>query len=362
MRLTAPSTVLPADGPQRSMLVDALKVVCCQLIVLHHFALYGPIGEHAARALPATLDFLLDQARLAVQVFLVIGGFLAASSLSARRRGAKSAIWGRYLRLAPLLAVSLVMVLAATAALPGSTIPEWVTPWPSLFDIAAHLLLLQDIVGVPSLSAGAWYVSIDFQLFALLALLVSLQRNDVRPVWNGAAPWVVAAAALASLWFFNRQPALEAWAPYFLSSYGLGVLAAWAGYSARCQGLFLLVFSLHLADGLLDPRPRLFLALATALALWLAAGLGRRPGHQRRWLAFWSDAAYAVFVSHYAVIVGLTAWWARGTPPDSWPAPVPLLLGWALCLTLGAALHRWVEPLALGLRLGKLLKPARAKP
>ena len=344
------------------MLIDASKVVCSQLIVLHHFALYGPIGEQAARAFPTTMAFLLDQARLAVQVFLVIGGYLAARSLSWRRRGAADAIWSRYRRLVPLLAVSLALVLAASASLPGPSLPDWVTPWPSLVDLLVHLLLLQDILGVPSLSAGAWYVAIDFQLFAVLALLVALQGGGTRAVWEGAAPWVVAAMALASLWIFNRQPALDAWAPYFLSSYGLGVLAAWAGASRRCRTLFLLVLTLHLADGLLDPRPRLFVAVATAAALWWAADLDRGHGLGRRLLAFWGDAAYAIFVSHYAVIVALTAWWSRGSPLNALSGPVPMVLGWGLCLVVGALLHRWVEPLMLGSGLGKLPKPGPVKP
>jgi hypothetical protein len=40
--------------PQRPAyrLIDLLKIVAAQCIVLHHFALYGPLSEAAAQAAP----------------------------------------------------------------------------------------------------------------------------------------------------------------------------------------------------------------------------------------------------------------------------------------------------------------------
>ena len=67
---------------QRSVLIDGLKLGASQLIALHHIVLYSPMVEVLAPAWPATAAFLASPARYAVQVFLVIGAFLAARSLS----------------------------------------------------------------------------------------------------------------------------------------------------------------------------------------------------------------------------------------------------------------------------------------
>ena len=59
--------------------VDALKALACVLIVLHHLAFYGPMADVVRPLMPATIDFLDEYARMAVQIFLVVSGFLFAS-------------------------------------------------------------------------------------------------------------------------------------------------------------------------------------------------------------------------------------------------------------------------------------------
>lgn len=69
----------------RSLLIDGLKVVAAQLIVLHHIVLYAPMAD--VLAWPSVRDFLIDEARFVVQIFLVIGGYLAAQGLSRHTHG-----------------------------------------------------------------------------------------------------------------------------------------------------------------------------------------------------------------------------------------------------------------------------------
>src|SRR5471032_3486473 len=86
-------------------LINLLKAGAAQLIVLHHLAFYGPMSDHVRPLLPALIDWLSGSARIAVQVFLVISGFLVAKSLSpAGLPGLASplrAIGRRYAKLAP---------------------------------------------------------------------------------------------------------------------------------------------------------------------------------------------------------------------------------------------------------------------
>lgn len=341
---------------QRSALIDGLKVLASQLIVLHHIVLYAPMAGEVAPGWPRARDFLVDEARFVVQIFLVIGGYLAAQGLTRRVPSLPRALLARYLRLAPMLAVALLAVLTASALLPSGRWPEWVTPWPTFGAFVAHLLLLQDVLGIASLSAGAWYVAIDFQLYALLAIGAALlQRRAGRPVWQTPLPWAVAALSLASLYGFNRSAALDAWAPYFFAAYGLGALAAWAPRSRAMAALFALVCALVLAEAWLGARPRLLLAGLCALALATWAARGALHGRPARWLAYWSDASYGVFLIHYAVIVATTALWLRWSATNQ-AAAWSLLLGcWLASLIAGAALQRWVGD---ALRSGRAL-PAR---
>ena len=71
-------------------LIDILKVIAAQCIVLHHFSAYGPLSEAASSALPEVFEWLYDNARIAVQVFLVIAGYLAARSFALSKQPASS--------------------------------------------------------------------------------------------------------------------------------------------------------------------------------------------------------------------------------------------------------------------------------
>ena len=101
--MTAVASVSQADLANRPQFgwINGLKAGAAQLIVLHHLAFYGPMSDVAHPAMPDLLDWLYEYARMAVQIFLVIGGFLAAASLApmglADRREVKA--WMRSLDL-----------------------------------------------------------------------------------------------------------------------------------------------------------------------------------------------------------------------------------------------------------------------
>lgn len=337
---------------QRSTLIDGLKVLASQLIVLHHIALYAPMADVLA-VWPRLLDFLAGEARYVVQVFLVIGGYLAALGLARPGQSLGRQLLSRYLRLVPMLAVALLAVLAASALLPAGRWPDWVSPWPSLSQFIAHLLLLQDVLGMPSLSAGAWYVAIDFQLYALLAIAFAALRRGDQPAWQGPLLWAVAALSLASVMWFNRDAALDMWAIYFFGAYGLGVLAAWAPRSRSAAVLFAGLASLQMAAACFDDRPRLGLAVLVAIGLLALARRRVNSEALKRVLAYWSDASYGVFLIHFAVIVAVTALWLRLDLHGAAAAWGMLLACWALSLGAGALLQRWV-----GDALARPLRPA----
>ncbi len=337
----------------RSALVDLLKAAASLLIVLHHLAIYAPMADRIAQAWPALVEAIAQHGRLAVQSFLVMGGFLAAQALHRRSRHPVHAlVWQRYVRLAVPLACALLLVLAATV-LVGRDLAHapWVSPLPGLSGLLAHLLLLQDILGIPSILAGAWYVAVDLQLFALFVLLVAAAGRWPRPVRDAVVPAVLALATAAGILVFGRDPDLDAWALYFLPAYGLGALAAWSAWSRPARRWWLAVVALLLADWLVDPRVRPLVALATALALQACAHRvwPARPGLAGRAIRRLSDWSYGVFVSHYPVILLASGLWHR---LDLAGLPAALLACAAVVaasIVLGALVLRVSDRLVAGL-------------
>lgn len=344
----------------RSAVIDALKALASQVIVLHHLSLYSPMAEWISAAWPTLVEFTQEEGRLAVQPFLVISGYLAAQSLSQRAGDALgSLVWQRYLRLAPQLLLALALVVGATW-LVGDALAQhdWLSPLPSTGVFLAHLLLLQDVLGIPSMSAGAWYVSIDLQLFCLLALLTRLVAGQ-RPLARSRAPAVMAVATAASILVFSHHPDLEVWAPYFLSAYGLGVLVAWSKASERARSCLGLVVLLVLLDWALDPRAKPLVALGTAMALQRLSGLRwgmaqQVLGRAVRWL---SDLSYSVFVCHFAVIILVSGVWEKLALQGVGLAVLGTAVAWGACLAMGLGVQtlsdRWMRRGASGLRTAR---------
>ncbi|MFG6429996.1 acyltransferase family protein [Roseateles sp. LYH14W] len=341
------------SSPSRLPHVDALKALAAQVIVLHHLVSYGPIADAAHEALPLLAGVLHEYGRMAVQVFLVVGGYLSARALSPQggtlRAGLPALLWRRYLRLTLPFLAALVLTLGA-CLLAAPSWPELVPADISAGQLLAHALLLHDVLGFEALTVGAWYVAIDLQLFACLAGLLWLARrcSPHAPGSRVAGPLLVAALALASAFAFNRDPALDAWAPYFFAAYGLGALVHWLDlWQHRRAGLALLglAFSAALA---LDWRDRLALALATAL--WLAWAEARQaqgrpllPVHWAPALAAWARPSYALFLLHVPVLLLANTLLANVDNASVAAGLLLLVVAWALANWLSLPFHRWVE-------------------
>ena len=164
----------------RVPVVDLVKALAAQVIVWHHLVLYGPMARACRPWFEQLFDWLIRDGRAAVYAFLVVGGYLAAGKLLPRPgrpvviAGAGdflTLVIGRYRRLAPAYLVALVVAILA-AALARHWMADADTPLaPGAGQLVAHVLLLQDLLGYPALSAGIWYVAIEIQLYLLLAAI-----------------------------------------------------------------------------------------------------------------------------------------------------------------------------------------------
>lgn len=340
----------------RSLDIDVIKGVACALIVLHHLAFYGPMSDIAQPLAPALMAWLYEYGRLAVQVFLVLGGYLAARSLAPRPSRAEVVapsiahlLTRRYLRLVvPLSVALLVAVLLSGLVRPWLNHPS-VPGEPTLVQLLANMLLLQDLVGQEALSAGVWYVAIDFQLYLLAVLL--LHGAGRHPQWARWVPWLVGALMAVSLLGFNRQPDWDVWALYFWGSYGMGIVAAWAvqawnqGRRLQAQA-WVLALALLVAGALaLDFRIRIAVAFGAAVVL-IALGCRAATGASGLWaraLAWLGLRSYSVFLIHFAISLPVNALVTGLWPQAPWPNLLGMGLSFGLSILAGWLLYEKVE-------------------
>lgn len=339
----------------RDALIDLLKALAAQFVVMHHLSYYGPMAETAEPVAPLLFALLRDYANMAVQVFLVVGGYLAAATRL--EGGPHIAVLAarRYLRLVQPFAVALAAVIVAAA------VSRWLAPHPetpaapTLAQIAAHLLLIQHVANADSLSLGVWYVGIDLQLYAVLLCLLWLGGRR-------ATAWVAVLTAL-SLLAFNRDPELDNWAPYFFGAYGLGFLARRiaAAEPARAQRMAMAVLALVCAAMLLDWRGRLLVAVIAAAVLAAAGHLPlARPWMMAHRVVAWAArTSYALFLIHYPVVLVVGAFVERNWSGDDAAHAVGLIVAWAASLGAATLLHEAVER-RHGWRLLRRLGFARA--
>ena len=345
--------------------IDLFKAVACQLIVLHHLAFYGPMADHADALAPALFGWLYDHARVAVQVFQELGGYLCAQRLAPHARwpaglSLPGELGQRYLRLVLPYAVMLVLAVAASALARRWMVHESLSDPPTLTALLAHLLLLHNLLDIEALSAGVWYVAIDLQLFALLAVLLAgcaaLERRWARGTavsatdgQSGWAPAVVLAGVALSLLGFNREPDWDEAAPYFFGAYGLGVLARWWRGSllrpARTWswGLVALI-GLALV---VEWRTRIAVAGLTALALmhWprQPAGQLASAGRVQTAIGALGRISHAVFLVHFPVCLVVNALFTRFLPLAPEVQMLGVLAAWGISVAAGAVFHRRVE-------------------
>ena len=350
--MTRPSGQWPLAA--RLHFIDTLKAVAAQFIVWHHFASYGPLATLTAPLFPQALFWLHEHARLAVHAFLAISGYLTARHLAQMETFGWQALGRellrRYVRLGgPYLALLLLAIAANMLADRWSDHPV-VAPPPTWPQVLAHVVFLQDLLGHPALSAGVWYVAIDFHLF-LLALGIWLLAHAGAPRLGLAAEPLAQSLftllALAARFWFNLNPDYDTLAPYFCGSYFAGMVGYWAALRRAAWPMVAWVAAV-VASEILAWRPRLVIATITACALLLAAERRRLQWPASRMFAYLGRTSFSLFLIHFPIYLLVSAWldqWAL-SPVQ---AALGILLAWILSLLAADLLYRTVERPCLAL-------------
>lgn len=351
----------------RTPLIDSLKAIAAQLIVLHHLAFYGPLSDAVYEQSPLLIDWLYDYARMAVQIFIVVGGFLAARSLTpvggSRPLLPIQQIVRRYMRLVPpYVGALLIAIVAATIArtlMQDDSIPAA----PSIVQFLSHLLLLNDLLDQDALTTGAWYVAIDIQLFVMLTACVwltqyliprarvqqdsPLESHQVAGRHALLLKIIVGVFALGSLLYFNRSAEWDDWGIYFFGAYALGVLAYWAA-NARSARWMLVPLAFGIVALVVELRLRIAVATLTALTLCVAHRYRHLVSHgasgaSRRLIYNLGQSSYALFLVHFPVCLLVNAVVSSLAPGAYWPSLLGLIVAWGLSNVAGAFYCQHVE-------------------
>jgi peptidoglycan/LPS O-acetylase OafA/YrhL len=232
---------------------------------------------------------------------------------------------------------------------------------PDLGQLLAHVLLLHDLLDQDALSAGVWYVAIDFQLFALAVLLLWLpHRLAARFPARAAAGRRRAAGGRHDPRLAVRLQPRRLWdetALYFFGSFGLGILCSWALRLPR-PALWLGLLTLAPAALAVDFRERI--AVATGVMLFLAVTARSGLLHTLPVPAAVSRLAqisYSVFLVHFPLSLLVNAAVSGFFPANPVINALGMLLALALSIAAGAEFHRRVERPAFATRT-RLLFPA----
>lgn len=337
--------VRPTDEKQRSQFIVALRAIASVLILWHHFALYPPLRQWASPLIGGALDLLELHAR-ATQVFFVVGGYVTARSLSRQHwtlRQMGTFITQRYVRLGiPYLgaiALTLSCYVIARGWLPDTVLGSPVT-FPQLL---AHLFFLQGILGYEQLSAGLWFVCINFQLGLIYAIFLLLRdtlgRGHIDLV--GLLGWPL---AILSLFYFNLNDAWDSWWLYFFPYFFMGIVIQRSLRGKQFRWEFWLYQLAFVGAMAFEWRWRLLSASIVGILLYRSELKGWGPHWPRNRVILWlGNVSYSLFLVHFPVLLLVaTLWTQQGwTTPEA--AVAGLVLAFVLSVLMAGVFHRWVE-------------------
>ena len=344
--------------------MDLLRAVASQAIVWHHLAFYGPLSDSAHEVATSLIDGLAEHARLAVQVFFVVSGYLTAISLigrePARLRDFVRVITERYRRIGLPYLGAIVLAICANEIARAWMTHSSISGRPSALSLLAHVFLVHDLVGAEPLSAGIWYLAIDLQLVALVAFvfLLSAQLMPKRDLGITLGRVLLGSLGVLSLFFFNRHPDLDRVCIYFMGSYGLGLVLAWVQARLIDRAFFWGYALLLIVAVAVDFRSRLLVALATGLVVMAAQHFGWISEWPRsRAVRFLAGISYSLFLVHFPVSLVVNAFWSSHVPRTPWLSLLGMITAYSLSMVMAVIFHFGVER-----RVVRIGKRARAKP
>jgi peptidoglycan/LPS O-acetylase OafA/YrhL len=338
----------------RFPMIDAFKAIASQLIVLHHLAAYGPVSDAVQQIAPTLITWLYDYARMAVQIFFVIGGYLAARSVFSNGNGIRHLtinIINRYTRL--VIPFFFALLLAVTCAVVARNLidHEFIPFFPKLSQFLSHVLLLNGVLDVDSLFAGAWFIAVDFQLFFVMLCISWLGGNRANS--RKTILIIITLATAISLFWFNRNERYDNWAIYFFGAYGMGAITYFAGQREHSPAWLWLTISIAITALIIDFRLRIFIALCVSLTLFMTRNMQIKTYiTQQKLINYLGSISYSLFLVHFSVLMLTNAIFGWLNITNSWIGCIFMIFTWIISLSLADFFHRKIEkPITSHLKL-----------
>ncbi len=335
-------------------MIDAFKATASQLIVLHHLSAYGPISDSAQQIAPTLITWLYDYARMAVQIFFVIGGYLAARSVffnGSRTRYIVINLTNRYIRLAVPFFFALILAVTCAVIARNLMDHEFIPDFPKFSQFLYHVLLLNGVLDVDSLLAGAWFIAVDFQLFFVM-LCISWFGGKVANARKAVLVMITLATAISLFWF-NRNERYDDWAIYFFGAYGMGAIAYFAGQREHSTVWLWLIISLAITAITIDFRLRVLIAICVALTLFITRNIQVKAYvKQQKLIHYLGTISYSLFLVHFSVLMLTNAIFGWLNIINSWIGCIFMIFTWLASLSLADFFHRKIEtPITSHLKL-----------
>jgi hypothetical protein len=245
--------------------------------------------------------------KYAVQIFLVIAGYLTAKSLTQtlQKYGLTKTIINRYLRLMPTYMVAILLTIVCASIARSIAFESYMGEPETFPQLLAHVFFLQNILSYESISVGVWYVAIDWQLYMFAACLLFFLKSFKNVVI------VLFFVMLSALMYFSQHAEFDNYFIYFIGAYGLGILAYIAEdtFQGKTQGiakvLLILFVILILGMTFYDPIIKNLVEIITALLLYL---FGKKPYTPQniKWskiFMWFSQRSYCAFLIHFSVLL-----------------------------------------------------------
>jgi peptidoglycan/LPS O-acetylase OafA/YrhL len=227
---------------------------------------------------------------------------------------------------------------------------EVVDPPPNAKLILAHVFFLHKILGYDSLSAGLWFVGVNFQLSLVFVGMLFLREKMASALPPGSEVptatmimigWILAAS---SLFYFNIGDRWDNWFIYFYAHFFLGVLVFYGLEDNQTQillGMYALMVVVALACNF---RLQLVVTLFTGLVLYGGGKLGIMDRWPRsRVIDYLGRTSYSLFLVHFPVLVVVATLWAWMGWTDPWIAVAGLVVAYLASLAASFVFHRVVE-------------------
>lgn len=278
---TAATALQPSPRAARLPAADILRGLAITWVFLFH-ASEGRHLDGLIRMLPETLvSIVFSAGHLGVAVFFVLSGLVIA--MSGERCGDSLAAAGnfvarRLVRLAPPYYLSLLITLGFL--LLKRTVESTVTILPEPGAFVAHLLFLQNLLGLREINSVYWTLCIEIQFYFVFCALMLLVRRLGRGRLAGHG-WLAVmgvACAVAALWPLGLARDDATWHASFLPTWHLFLLGVLLHHACKrtqfAAAPYLAYLVVLTVVGILDKNAFTLAGVVTSIVLY---GLARWP-------------------------------------------------------------------------------------